>query len=106
MGEAKRKAEAMTTGRYACCGNCPYFKRAMPMQPLGTCHERPPTVMLLGFEPPKLAGQQPQPRTGNFWVMTADTEVCGRHPNFVTMQTSIEAIDLSKLDEQEVAGNG
>jgi hypothetical protein len=103
MGEAKDKAKAISNGRYACCGNCVYFKRAVPMQPVGTCHEKPPTVILLGFAPPRLAGKDPEPRTGSFWPMTADTEVCGNHPNFVTVQT-IPEIDLSKLDTQEIEG--
>ncbi len=103
MGEAKRKADAISNGRYACCGNCPYFKRAVPMQPIGTCHESQPTVILLGFAPPRITGQDPQPKTGSFWPMTADIDLCARHPNFVTMQT-LEHVDLSKLEAGEIEG--
>lgn len=105
MGEAKRKAEAMTNGRYACCGNCPYFRRGAAMQPMGTCHESPPTVLVIGARAPAIQGQAPVAIVDGFWRPTKDTELCGRHPNFVTMQAVAE-IDLSKLEDQETVGNG
>jgi hypothetical protein len=42
-----------------CCGNCAAWQQVNGLQ--GECHLTPPQAVFMGFQPPKLAGQPPQP---------------------------------------------
>lgn len=75
------------------------------MQPLGFCHARPPTLVMLGLAPARVQGGPPQPITDSFWPMTQDIHWCREHE---PATRPFAAIDVSKIDLSEVAeeGNG
>ena len=52
------------------CGNCLHFRRHL-LTRTGTCHQRPPTPMLLGRNP------DGTPAVLSFWPAVADAEHCG-----------------------------
>lgn len=61
------------------CGNCRFFHRYQDDNPMGCCHAGHPTAIMVGLNPPLLAGQRPQPVIDAFWPPTHDAEWCGEH---------------------------
>lgn len=86
------------------CGSCRYFKRGEIGKPIGTCHGNPPQVMLTGMQQHPIT-QQPIPITNSFWPLIADTEYCGLH-TVRTTADHVAGIDLSKLEPDQLAGEG
>lgn len=79
------------------CGECKFFRRVAPMQPMGTCHAGPPTLILLGRT------HDNRPVTDSFWPMVPDTEFCGGWKQ--APRPSALNIDLTKLDVEQLEGN-
>lgn len=86
------------------CGSCRYFHRSEIGKPIGTCHANPPQIVLTGLQQHPIT-QQAVPITNSFWPLLADTEYCGLH-TARTAADSIAAIDLSKLEPDQLAGDG
>ena len=61
------------------CGTCRFFHRYQDDKPMGCCHAGHPTAIMVGLNPPFLAGQRPQPVVDAFWPPTHDGEWCGDH---------------------------
>ena len=87
------------------CGNCQFFRRAAPNQPLGVCRARPPVPMLVGMLKHPVT-QEPVPRNDSFWPQVPDTEWCGAHQERPRMSKNAPEIDLGKLDITELEGRG
>lgn len=88
------------------CGSCRFFVRIVPLQPHGCCHERPPTLILVGMRPPEIAGQMPRPLTNTFWPMIPDTEWCGAWTErTAVIERRLPQIDLDRLTPDAIEGN-
>lgn len=82
------------------CGNCKFFRRVQPMQIMGTCHGRPPTLLLLGRT------QAGQPVTDSFWPIVPETEFCGAFVRQISARAqALEHIDMSKLNIEDLEGS-
>lgn len=79
------------------CGSCRFFRRGRVGQPFGVCRERPPTVLLLGFN------QDSSPRTDGFWPPTVDHEWCGYFAPRGNGKVDVVPVDLEAEPAQGVA---
>lgn len=61
--------------RSECCGNCRFFDRKQA--DLGFCCAGHPTVLFLGFIPPKVAGGAPTPMMPSVFPETTASRFCG-----------------------------
>ena len=78
------------------CGSCKFFRRLGPMQPMGDCHEGPPTALLLG------RAQNGLPVVDTFWPRVPDTEFCGAHQ---LPKHRAESINLAEIAPEALEGN-
>ena len=77
------------------CGTCRYWRRSAPLQPIGLCRRRPPTLVFMGT----LQGGKPV--TDTFWPMVPDLEWCGEHAARGNGRTiDLAAIDVDALEGQ------
>ena len=86
------------------CGSYRYFRRKEIGKPIGTCHANPPQLVLTGMAEHPIT-RQAIPMTHSFWPILGDTEFCGLH-TVRTAADNIAAIDLSKLEPDQLAGEG
>lgn len=76
------------------CGNCRFWRRVQPMQPMGHCRFNPPTPLVVGMQQNKIT-QQVQPIVDSFWPMLPDTEWCGG------WGLRLGAVDMKELDARQ-----
>lgn len=83
------------------CGDCKFFRRVRPMQPIGKCHRNPPVTFVVGQVKSQLG--QVQALADSFWPTVPDTDFCGEWkaaPRHAALD-----IDLTKLDVEQLEGN-
>lgn len=82
------------------CGNCKFFRRVQPMQPMGKCHRNPPVTYVVGQQKTPLG--QVQTLADSFWPVVPDTDFCGEWK--IAGRPAAASIDLTTLDVKELEG--
>lgn len=78
------------------CATCRFFVRIGDGG--GTCRRYPPTAILIGMAPPRLANMPPVPMINTFPVQVPNDYWCGEHVPGLAPQPLPMAVDLKKID--------
>lgn len=90
-----------------CCGNCAAWQQVNGLQ--GECHLTPPQAVFMGFQPPKLAGQPPQPILAGVFPAVNAPSLCRQwqpHKVDEELPSNIDRVDAlhAALDDKPVTG--
>ena len=82
------------------CGNCNAYLKGNEQK--GWCRARPPVPLVVGIQPPRIAGQNPEPIIQALFPPMAHDSWCREHE---AANVELSKIDLSSLRDTLAEGS-